>query len=117
MGRHRILPTRKDRRTNGATMLYIGHLRRQMEAYLPETKEAFQNRSNRADRWMTLRVRPEVSVTVEALVHRFKERTGQEITKSEVIAAALSEGLPHLTRSIFPCYQHDPATAAASPPE
>lgn len=96
------MASRLNRRRDGTQTFYLGHLRDQMKAHLPETLTAFRDQQAKHDPWVTLRVRPEVVVTVAALAQRFRDRTGRDITKSEVLAAALSEFLPDLTRSIFP---------------
>lgn len=95
------MASRKNRRTNGTTALYIDELRQTMLAHLPEATRGFREKDKRVDPWLSLRVRPEVALTVDALAQRFRDRTGHDITKSEVIAAALFAALPAMVRDSF----------------
>ncbi|RBW55569.1 hypothetical protein DS909_10715 [Phaeobacter gallaeciensis] len=48
--------------------------------------------------WASVRIRPEVVVTVRLLQERHLARTGKEISQSEVVCALVARGLPHLVK-------------------
>lgn len=89
---------RTNRRTNGSRLMYIADLRELTERHLPETI----GRTREGDQWSMARLRPEVANVIDALAQRHVEGTGKEITKSEIMAAALNLSLPVLAARMFP---------------
>ncbi|WP_304613512.1 hypothetical protein [Paracoccus sp. (in: a-proteobacteria)] len=89
---------RTNRRTNGARLLYVGDLKELSERHLPETVGA----TREGDQWSLARLRPEVATVIDALSARHVDATGRQITKSEVLAAALNLSLPVLAARMFP---------------
>lgn len=89
---------RTNRRTNGSRLLYIADLRELTERHLPETI----GRNREGDQWSMARLRPEIANVIDALVRRHVAATGKEITKSEIMAAALNLSLPVLAARMFP---------------
>ncbi|TGN53775.1 hypothetical protein E4L95_15870 [Paracoccus liaowanqingii] len=89
---------RTNRRTNGTRLMFISDLRELSERHLPETV----GKTRSGDGWSTTRMRPEVANVIDALAQRHVEGTGREITKSEIIAAALNLSLPVLAARMFP---------------
>lgn len=92
------MTSRANRRNDGSTPMFISDLRQLTARHLPET--IGQTRSG--DRWSTTRMRPEVANVIDCLAQRHVEGTGREITKSEIIAAALNLSLPVLATRMFP---------------
>jgi hypothetical protein len=83
---------------------FLGTLRRTLSVYLPEVLQGCSPESSgRAIRWRTVRVRPEIIAAIEALQERYAAQHDgkQEVSTSEVLAAALNEALPILTSRGF----------------
>ena len=81
---------------------FFDTLRGTIAGYLPEAARGFTEVTPKVAGWRTVRMRPEVIAAVETLRARYIARhQGREMTTSEVIAAALIEALPGMTRGEF----------------
>lgn len=92
------MASRANRRNDGSKPMFVSDLRQLTARHLPETI----GRTRAVTEWSTTRMRPEVATVVDALAQRHAEATGREITKSEIIAAALNLSLPVLVAHVFP---------------
>ncbi|WP_234853384.1 hypothetical protein [Paracoccus everestensis] len=92
------MASRANRRNNGADLMFISDLRQLTTRHLPETVGA----TRESDQWSMARLRPEVANVIDALAQRHVEGTGRQITKSEIMAAALNLSLPVLAARMFP---------------
>ena len=89
---------RTNRRTTGDRLMFIADLRELSARHLPETVRVTRS----GDQWGMARLRPEVANVIDALAQRHAQSTGKEITKSEIMAAALNLSLPVLAARMFP---------------
>ncbi len=83
---------------------FLGNLQRTLAVFLPELLQGGPVESTgRAPQWRTVRVRPEIISAIQALQDRFTAQHNgkREVSTSEVLAAALSEALPNLTKREF----------------
>lgn len=97
------MASRLHRRNDGSPSIHFPQFRALLREYLPEVLQRTRTDQREAgDQWTTFRVRPEVSLTVAALIERHEAVTGNRITKSEVLAAAFNLALPVLVTRLFP---------------
>lgn len=99
--------TRRNHRNDGPKALYVGDLEALTRRYLPETQQVHPlgqgpARTPRENLWRTIKARPEIIAVLDALAARHEAATGQNITKSEIIAAALNLSLPVMVARMFP---------------
>jgi hypothetical protein len=99
--------TRHNHRNGGGKTLYIGDLAALSSRYLPETTRQHQpgqpvRCTPKENLWRTIKARPEIIEVLDALAARHEQATGQTITNSEIIAAALNLALPVLATRMFP---------------
>lgn len=73
--------------------LFLPDLRYTLRAFLPDARLPSDFDTTR---WLTVRVRPEITAAVAALQARYKAHRGVTLTFSEVAAAALVAGIPKL---------------------
>lgn len=92
------MASRANRRNDGSNPMFISDLRQLTARHLPETV----GRARDVTEWSTARMRPEVATVIDTLTQRHADATGREITKSEIIAAALNLSLPVLSANVFP---------------
>ncbi|WP_103173673.1 hypothetical protein [Paracoccus sp. SY] len=92
------MASRANRRNNGTDLMFISDLRQLTARHLPETVGV----TRKGDQWSMARLRPEVANVIDALAQRHVEGTGKQITKSEILAAALNLSLPVLAARMFP---------------
>lgn len=89
---------RTNRRTTGDRLMFIADLRELSAHHLPETVGLTRS----GDQWGMARLRPEVANVIDALAARHSTNTGKQVTKSEIVAAALNLSLPVLAARMFP---------------
>ena len=97
--------TRRNHRNDGGKTLYVSDLAALTRRYLPETVTPLgqpRNNTPRENLWRTIKARPEVIDVLDALAQRHERATGEKITNSEIIAAALNLSLPVMASRMFP---------------
>lgn len=97
------MASRLHRRNDGRTPLHFPQFCAMLHDYLPEAIQRTQSDTREAgDRWGPIKVRPELFHTLSLLTERHEAATGNQITKSEVLAAAFNLALPVLVTRLFP---------------
>lgn len=97
--------TRRNHRNDGGKTLYVSDLEALTRRYLPETLVPYgqpRKSTPRENLWRTIKARPEVIQVLDTLAERHEQATGQKITNSEIIAAALNLSLPVMVSRMFP---------------
>ncbi|TCM84591.1 hypothetical protein [Rhodovulum steppense] len=98
--------TRRNHRNGGGKALHVSDLEALARRHLPEIAAHPpghpSRRTPRENLWRTIKARPEIIQVLDALAERHEQATGQKITNSEIIAAALKLSLPVLASRMFP---------------
>ena len=103
MAAPRYKETRLHRRNDGSPALHFQQFRAMLRDYLPEALRRTDNDTRPArNKWVTVKVRPEVFHTMSIMVERHRATTGSHLTQSEVLTAAFNLALPVLVTRLFP---------------
>lgn len=82
-------------------VLFVPSLAAAQREHLPEAAPTHAALSApKARDWRTVRLRPEVTAVLDALLARSRQSRGEELTASEVFAALILAGLPKVTAQV-----------------